>query len=391
MRLRRRCNGLLIALLCCLAPAPGQGLRAADWSCSPSLEVSEEYNSNLLLSSVYELEDFITRAIPRVQVEGETERNRFRFETSVPVEKYINHSGFDTVDNRSTVSLASQWLPTFATDLRAHFIKDTTFETELETAGLREDRADRMRYGFDLEGTYWWSERVSLAVSGALEKSNFPDGPYPDALRSRAGLNPAWVIRPGRTAGLYASYAHTDYDTSTTIQTVTGTVYWQEDWTERVRSTLGVGYFYTWTDRKAFGIESEDDGFVFDATLDYSWTERFSLLLSAGSNQYDTVDARSIVRTYVQVSPRYQFSPVLSSGLDFGYDFTTESGLLGRDTHYPRVSAFVRWEFIPHLFLRFYGGYGNLRTARDTGDTTADRFRAGVAVQAHWPRLLANH
>jgi len=385
-----RWKTLLITLLGCVLPVPWQGLHAADWSCSPSIGVAEEYNSNILLGSIFELEDFVTRVNPGVRVAGITEQTQFEFDTTLPVEKYIEHDGFDTIDNRTIVSLKNQWTPVYSTDLGAHFIKDTTFETELLEAGLREDRADRMRYGFDLQGGYLSSERASFAIRGSMEKSLFPDGPYPDTLRWRAGLNPAWILSPDKTIGLNVDYSDADYSNSTTIRTVTGLIYWEHEWSEKHDYAIGAGYYYTWINREAFDIKTQDDGFLFNLALNNAWTERFSTVFSAGSNQYDTVNASSVVRTYVQTSLRYLFSVALSCGLDLGYSFTTESGTLGRDTHYVRVEPSVRWAFTSNVSLRFYGGYGNLRADRDTGERTADRFRAGIALDAEWPRLLAN-
>ena len=353
MYLRPRCKALLIALLGCVLPVPWQGLHAADWSCSPSIEIAEEYNSNILLGSIYELEDFITRVTPGVGVVGIAEQTQFLFDSTFPAEIYIKHDGFNTIDNRSLLSLRNQWTPVYSTNLGAHFIKDTTFETELETTGLREDRTDRMRYGFDVEGGYLSSERASFTISGSVEKSHFPDARQPDALRWRVGLNPARILTPGKTIGLNVDYSNTDYDTSTTIQTVSGTVYWQHELSEKAHYSVGAGYYYTWINREAFGLKSEDDGFLFNVALDNSWTERFSTVLSAGSNQYDTVDARSVVRTYAQASLRYRFSLAVSGGLAFGYSFSTESGLLGKDSHYLRVEPSVRWEFTTQRVLAF--------------------------------------
>jgi hypothetical protein len=270
-------------------------------------------------------------------------------------------------------------------------VKDTTLESELEAAGLQAFRRDRYRYGLDLSNSISLSETASLALSGSAEKSDYPDGQYPDGLSWEAGLNPTWMFSPANTLGLNTFYSTSDYEDSSTVRRVSAVLYWLHDWSEKDHFTLGGGYFHTWTEFERADLDTTDDGFLFNLELKRAWTETFSTVLSAGREEYDTVDARSVTRTYARTTLSYAFSPVLSSSCAIGYDFNTHSGVFGEDTHYFRVSPSVRWRLAENVSLSLAGAYENWRPESGGEDRTNDRYRTWFALLWEWPRLLASN
>ena len=392
MTLDRRIGALLLTGIACTLTCLGPGSQAADWSLSPSLEIGGEYNSDVLLSSEGNFEDYIFRGKPALQVLGMTQKTKFLFDSVLIGEKYFQEPGFDTVDTNTRVSLSHQWTPSLSTDLSTTFVKDTTLETELEAAGLQTARSDRFQYGLDLSSSISLSETASLGLSGSAEKSDYPDGQYPEELSWEAGLNPAWMFSPANTLGLNTFYSSSDYEDSSTVRTVSAVLYWLHDWSEKDHFTLGGGYFHTWNEIKEPNLETTDDGFLFNLEFNRAWTESFSTVLSAGRDQYDSVDARSVTRNYARTTLNYVFSPVLSSSCAIGYDFNTQSGTFGEDTHYFRVAPSVRWRLAENVSLSVSGAYEHSRTeAEVSDDRTDDRYRAWLALLWQWPRLLASN
>ncbi len=387
----RRIGAVLLTGLVCTLTCLGPGSQAADWSFSPSLEMDGEYNSDVLFSSEGEFDDYIFRGKPALQVIGMTEQTRFIFDSVVIGEKYAKNSGFDTVNYNIVPSLSHQWTPSLSTELSSTFVKDTTMESELEAAGLQADRSDRLRYGLDLSNSFFLSETASLALQGSVEKNDYPDGTYPELLSWEAGLNPSWMFSPRNTLGLNSGYSFSDYKNTSTIQRVSAVAYWLHEWSEKDHFTLSGGYYYTWSERDDPVLETTDSGFLFNLELQRSWTESFSTVLSAGSDQYNTVDATSVTTVYGRAAMSYAFSPVLSSGCTLGYDFNTQNGASGVDSHYFRVIPSLRWRLADNVALSLSGAYETRRTESDDRGETGDRYRTWLTLLWQLPRLLASY
>jgi len=383
---------VFVWLLACQPP----DLRAAEWSLSPSLEVGGEYNSSVLLGSGREIEDFVTRGKPRVEILAATERNRLLLDAGLTGEKYIKNGGLDTVDSENRASWTRYWTPAFSTQLGGTFSKDTTLETELEAAGLRADRRDRYRFGGDLGGTLLLSDTANVALSGAFSANRYPEGDYPDYRQWQVGLDPALKINPRDTVGVAVYHSDSDYEDTGRVRAVSGTVYWRRNWTETDSLTVGAGYYYSWLDLRALTIpglprppdqEETEGGFLVDIALNRAWTERLSTTVSAGRQQYDSVDAGTVERTYVRTSASYLLTPLLALLLNLGWDYHTQVGDSGQDSYYLRALPSLRWQIGKDTFLTWGAGYERVeRQGGGEGDT--ERYRGWVTLLRRWPNLL---
>ena len=119
---------VLVVLYC-------NGAFAADWSFTPSVTLSELYNSNITFSSTSAPGvpggDFITKLKPVLSVTGQTETTVFQFNTDTTGETYLKNPKYDTVNTDTSASLTELWTPRFSTDANFTFYHDYTLENAL--------------------------------------------------------------------------------------------------------------------------------------------------------------------------------------------------------------------------------------------------------------------
>lgn len=404
----------LILSFLCLPLLFGGVTRAADWSFTPGIKASEEYNDNVLFTKKDTLEDFVTSIRPNMQLLGKTEETQLRLDSTIIYENYKRYGHLNTIDTDNKLSLDHQWSPKFLTTLTGTFKKDKILETELQRAGQVRTRGTRYRHGFDLSGTYALSDVLSLTVDGGMTFSRYRKGMYPDLDLWQVNVNPVWAINPRDKVGLFINYYDADYKGTSTIKTSTNSLYWRRDLSDTTYFVLGAGYRFTWT---RYGVQNirlslnpdicpecpliyklvkeektgEDSGFIFNFELNNDWTERFSTVVNAGKEHYDAVDARGIDRKYIRMTLKYRLSEKISSNCQFGYDRTSEESSTGVDTDYLRIAPYLSWKISENLSLKLGGSYEYSQEKIKSGGYGRDRFRGWITVSYKYPRLLANH
>ena len=384
---------------------------AADWSINPGISAMGEYNDNVLFSHVSKIDDFIARIIPRIRIQGKTEKTLVSLDSLVTVEEYFNNSQLDTVLTSNEALFQRQWNPKFLTRLRGTFAKDETLEEELEAAGQPGLRRTRYRYGFDASGRYGLSETVSLTVGGGPDYNNYPDGPYPDLNSWQVYLNPAVAMDPKDSVGLLINYNDADYKDSSTIRTISGSLYYRRDLSKTTYFVLGGGYRYSWSRYSrqyvTYSVDpdtgliviipvqkrvsSGDGGFIFNAELDNDWTDRFSTVASAGKKHYDSTDAISTDLTYVRVIFKYRWTDTISSNLRLSYDTTSEVGPGSQDNDNIRVEPYLSWALGSNLSVKLGGSYRYDNEDARPESYDIQRLRGWLTISYSYPRLMANH
>ena len=399
----------------CLSLFFGGVTRAADWSFSPGIEASEEYNDNVLFTEKDTLEDFVTSIKPSMQLLGKTEQTKLQFDSTIIDENYKRYGHLNTINTNNKFSLDHQWSPKFLTTLTGTFRKDDILETELERAGQVRTRGTRYQHGFDLSGTYALSDVLSLTMGGGETFSRYRKGQYPDLNLWQVNVNPVWAINPRDRVGLFINYYKADYKDISTIKTSTNSLYWRRDLSDTTYFVLAAGYRFTWS-KTRYGVqkirfsvdpdtglfivdlveekqtdEEEDSGFTFDFELNNDWTDRFSTVINAGKEHYDAVDARGIDRKYIRMTLKYRLSETVSSNCRLGYDRTSEETSGGEDTDYFRIAPYLSWKITENLSLRLNGSYEYSQEKTKSRDSDRDRFRGWITISYKYPRLLANH
>lgn len=408
MLLRSLAATLSLLGLCIFVPVSAYPV---DWSVKPRIGAMQEYNDNILFNSRYKIDDFITKLIPRIDIKGLTETNSLLVETAVIGEKYIDNSNLDTINTINRLILRHSWNERFFTKVEGRFIKDKTLESELEAAGLRGFRKTRYLYGFDAAGRYSLNERLSMTFGGGPHYSHYPDGPYPDQDTWHIYLDPALALDSRDSIGLLTDFEHADYESSTTVKTLSSSIYYRRRIGETSRFVLGGGYRHTWASYKSIylglGIDPEsgryisvplrkkrsghEGGFIFNSELNNDWTERFSTRITAGREHYNSVDVRSIDLTYLRSTFQYKWTETISSNLGLSYYNTVEDGPGDRNTDNIKIEPFISWSVTQNLILKFGGAYRYEKEDNRRGHENIDRFKGWIAFSYEYPRFLSNH
>jgi hypothetical protein len=396
----------LIAFGLAWALLQGSPSRAAEWTVTPSISITEEYDSNVLFDETDVIDDLITRVTPRFEGRRDTETGSVAFDAVLFGEKYALNPELDTINGNGQASWTRTWSPRFQTVLNALFARDQTLDAQLDEAGVISAREDRYRYAAD--GTAIWalSERWSLGGSLAGRFSQYPDGRSPDLLVFQGALNPAWQVTERDTGGVVLAFSHADYENNTLDRTVSGSLSWERKLTEMDRFSLQAGYRYTWLDQEIlFGrlvvkpdgtlgirisnriLSSTDGGFVFSGRSDRDWTPKLRTSLSAGREHTNTSDATSLDRTYIRTSTQFRLTERAALRADLGYDYSTELGGVVENTHYFRGAPSLRYELTPHVSLTVGCSYEYVVEDRRADSFSRDRFKTWISLSSTWPKL----
>lgn len=391
-------------------PCQGNPPRAADWYVTPSLDLSEEYNSNVLFNRFNKLDDFITHVRPRFQGMRDMEASQWKFDVSLNGEKYVSNSALDTLDYNANGSWTETWSPRFQTSFSTLFAHDQTLNTEIEEIGIVSAREDRYRYGADGSGVFSLSERWSLGGGLSARYNDYPDGQSPNLTLLQGNVNPRWQVNERDTAGAVLVFSNADYDNDTLDRTLSANLSWERRLSESNLFSLQAGYRYTSLDQEQFFrrlvlrpngtlgfrlVSREenftDGGFVFSGRLVKDWSERLKTAVSAGREHTNASDATAVDRNYIRTTTGFKLTERTSLDADLGYDFTTRLGTTDEDTHYFRASPSLGYQLTPHLVLRVACSYEYALDDRDVDPFSRNRFKTWVALSTNWPRLWGNH
>ncbi|MCU0588412.1 MAG: hypothetical protein MUF52_09670 [Syntrophobacteraceae bacterium] len=405
MHLTGAIRGLMISSLAWLL-LQGGSAGGAEWYLTPSITLSEEYNSNVLFSRSNKLDDFITRVSPALEGRRDTETSRMGLEMVLNGEKYVLNPELDSIDGSARASWAHSWTPRLETTLNTLVARDQTLDTELEETGVFAARRERNRLGAD--GAVGWAltERWSLGASFLARHDHYPDGGALDLTALTGGISPSWRITERDTGGLVLSLSRADYENSTLDRTASAGLSWERKLSEANRLSVQAGYRYTFLDQDVLapilfqgpdgspGIRVErrsesltDQGLTFGVRLEKDWGPRTATSLSAGRDHASTADATSVDRTYVRATTRFRLTERTSLRADLGYDLSTELGGIERDTHYIRGAPSLSYQVTPHLSVTLGAAYEHAYEDRPVDSFSRNRLRTWISLSSSWPRL----
>lgn len=388
---------------------------AVDWSLTPSVTLSEQYDSNVRFSKGPvpngSKSDFITNLIPVISVTGETEQTKFRFDTTTTAQAYVNNPHYDTINTDTKAVLTRQWTPRFSTDTNFGFIHDWTLEDQLQQAGIRTVRTERFRYDGGMGAKYAMSESWMLAVGGRAGQTDYPSGSLPNLLTAGGSITPVWAVNAKNNIGLSSSFDHADFKNTSTIDNFSEMLYWENLVNETTSFKLGAGYQFTTIDFKTrvpifvipglpfyyFAekpVTAHESSPVFIASLKKDWTERFSTNLMASAEEYNDANARSFQKTSFRGSARYLLSELTTLGFDAAYDFNTQTAQGDEQINYYSLTPSIQRNLSESFILTLAGSYEH-QTDKDFGvvgtEASVERFRTWAQLTYKWPRFFASH
>ena len=370
-------------VLLCFASSWG-----SDWAISPRINISEEYNDNILFDrEKQELDDWVTYVRPGVEGTYRTEKLRLSLDSGLEIEKYIDYDEYDTTDHNHRMALSCALSKTLGLKAGGYFREDTTLESELAEEGLLVRREDRRKFGGNLGFTYVFSTRVSLSGGWTRRYTEYPDDPwyYDDRRGDTLDLAPQYVLSPKTKLFLQMAYTKTEYDTQINdcITNYNIKPSFRRDFAEDYYVSGGAGYRYT--EHETVIWDDDTDGFVFDLSFHKNW-KKASMTLLASRDQYSSVDRRSVERDRLTLRGTYRLLARLRTSV--AATFRINRVERGEDYDYYTLSPSVSYVLTPTIILKVYADYSEYGY-EDDSDWDRERFRAGLTLDCTWPRLLS--
>ncbi len=387
---------------------------AADWSFTPSVTFSEEYDSNITFSSTFPpgvpKGDYITCLEPVFSIMGETDTTKFLFATDTTGEKYIENPSFDTINTNTYTSLTELWSPRFTTDANFRFIHDYTLENELETSGIATQKTERYQYNAGGDVKYAITGDLNLQAAGSYIDTMYPSHPsgLPDYNAYTVTVTPVWSISPRMDIGLSSNFVRQDYPSfSAEMNTVTEMIYWKRLLTPTTSLGLSAGYYYTWTSYVTQVVmyippglpvlatvpgSGSGSGPAAAANLKQDWSQRFSTTLMAGRSQYDDPYARSFAKTCVGLSASYRLSELTTVNLRATYDMDDQITQGNLNIDYIYIGPVIEQRISENIIARLRGSY-ELQTNSNTGGSpyNINRYIVWIELTYKLPRLWSSH
>ena len=406
---------LFIPAFICVFALKSDDAFAADWSFSPSATLSQTYDSNFRFTPTsipgVSKGDFITSFSPVVSITGETEQTKFQFDTNTTAQAYFKNPDFDTINTNTTASLTEDWSQRFSTSANLGLIHDWTLEDQLQASGIVAQKVERYLYSGGLGGKYDLNESLSLTASGLFAKTIYPSGTLPDSDAYQGTITPIWALTERDNIGLSNSLSYTDYNNATTVKTITEMFYWQRILSETLNVKLSGGYYFTTVDYVIPTLEfipippfirivnrpftTNDTAPVFGVDLNKDWSERFSTTLSAGSQQYSDVNARSFDSTFISCTGQYKLSERTTVNLVVRYNMNNQISQGSEKIDYYIINPSIERSLTENFSVRLSGSYENESDKNYGGvagtNLNYDRFRTWVDLIYKWPRFFASH
>jgi len=405
----------MVLMVACSASGSG-----ADWAFSPSVKISESYDSNIDFRFDQPEGDFISSIRPNFRLSAQSDEDQLSLDSTLNGLIYVKHPQLNRVETHNNGSWDRRWSERFSSQLGVSFIKTTALESQLEEAGIGTTLADQYACNLQVGGSYALSERHKLSLTGSTGRTWYPSqqSNLPDADSAQGRLALAWKLDEVTTIGLenlysfkhYGGFSDDSFVDWQNVQFVRPALYWEYAFSETMSLTVGAGYRRTEIDicytfpvidllapdqpaisRRTFTTAKRSDSYDFWGTVTKQWSKRLSSSLQAGRDQYSDVDGVTYNHIFLGFGFDYRLSELTQVGIDWRYDSNSgiERGL--NETHYFRVSPTVARKLTRDLTLRLGGSYQlQTRKALSPDNTdSADRMLIWAELVWYLPRLLA--
>ena len=429
---------------------------AADWSLSSNIGVLEQYNSNTRFARQEYEDDWMTKIVPELEIAAVTEKGAFSVDGRAVLKDYYDQNYLDEVTGDISANYSHAWNPVFETALMAGMQKDNTLEKEFVESGYVSTLEDRHIMSLGISSRYNWSESFLIHADTDLSRGVYPDKGFSDFYNWSLNLTTEKVLNLNNKVGLRIGYSGarhdglkktyddnllmlrglpvmivTDERGEINICQLTGSLFWNRALSARHNFSCGVGWRRTRTDwaptNRYFTIKETgervrffdaftgnpvnpltgeyteplvpeekctDDGLIFNVSLEVKWSERFSAVLSAGSDFIFSVDARAMDKISLGASFSYRISERFNTNMTITYNLNSQEGSdLYHDTssHSLIISPAVRWRMSDRLNLSMRGSYDYFESESDTDQYDIERYIVSVGLDWSWPRIVSNN
>lgn len=358
---------------------------AAELAFTPRLELTQEYNNNILFTEENTVSDMETRIKPEFHAAVAEENYSLTGGGFLRVREYWDENVFDTVEYSMDLSAAIQPIPRLEARASGSYLKDTTLESEIEATGLVLTRNDRWKTEGSAGLGYLVGERATLDFDATYRRVEYEDRDLVDYEATALEVSFIRVMKNERDA-ISALFYAADYDFDrNTTNDYGGILGYRYQITERGALQLAGGARFTRsrveTPRRTF--REDEWGGLADIAL--SWeSETGSVHLGYVLELAPTGRGEAIEKHRGYITVAYRFSERITGKVYSDY-FDSKSleddPRIDENLFRARPSLIVRLS--ERIWARLSYEHARLRNNRD--DTSAIRDRVYLSVTATWP------
>ena len=165
-------KNLLVAFSTLLIFSTSMAL-SAELSLQTSIGLKQEYNDNILYTRSDEKDDFISYAIPSIDLSYITEILKLSALASWEGLLYWKNSDLNTINQRYGLNGRYRLTERWSVSADGRYVKDTTLDSQLEETGVVGKRQDRDRFNVGAGLDYAISERINIGSDYEFQKTDY--------------------------------------------------------------------------------------------------------------------------------------------------------------------------------------------------------------------------
>lgn len=376
----------LIAVACTLLVLFTSWGVSAEIRWTPKLYLFAVYDDNVFFDRTNDTEeDYIYNVEPRLRIDYQQELTRWQAEGRVLLRRYQDFDELDDENYRFDFDGDTRVSERFKVKGSYEFIKDSTFDSELEETGRIFAREDRFSHKAMLIPNFDVTERLNIGVSGRYRDVEYDSDTKVDYYVWDVGLPirrklateiDTVYIQPGFTR------RETDTRRSNSYNFRIG---WDRDTTERLNLNFSVGVRYTEDELLATGEEENNWGGLGNLILNYIF-ETGDLKLDIYHDLLNTANGDLVNVSRVLADLRWYFTERLGVLLRGRYYYTrTEGEDDNTDTQYIEAGPDIFYHLTrEHIFFVGYQYSQDYQNDLDT-DKRAERNRIWAGFRFNFP------
>jgi hypothetical protein len=373
-------------------------VRGAEYIVAPSLELRETYDDNVYYRNV---DDFEHRISPALALGIRTETAEAQTDVTVKISEYQNNNELSTVDEYYNFSGTLLPHPRLQLGLSGNYIRDHTFTSALEEAGIVAERKRRTSARAQPSLVMAITERDRVEFLYLFNNTEYSYEDYPDYYAHYLSL--AWIhalLNERTSLFLQTNGGRIDFDLPSkdgTQEVVQGIVGVAHQLSETLQASIKAGVSYTrskypktevvfvppifFTTRTTTEKDT-DITYLLDGVLNWR-LERFKFSLEVKRDLYPSIFGELVTRDRINGTLQYSWTEKFSSRLWSSYIFSETDGLNRKEkqeTFYLRPSLNYRLGDHSELLV----GYDFTRSRDKVAKDTDHRNRVFIELRVAW-------
>lgn len=274
-----------------------QGVRVGGFIVSPSIELSEEYNDNVLTADDGELDSFITRIAPELMVRSDFSRHAVSLEAGAEAALFHSSSDDNYLDYFTRFRGRADVTRETRVDTMIGYVHGSEARGDVDSINGAEEPTEFDEFRFDLSGEYKGG-KIRLRPFGGLQYRAYEDTDLlsggsadesdRDRWRKEGGAEVGYEFLRGYEAFVRGSFYDVDYDDSLRrngdpnrdSDGFRGLAGVNVDLTRLIEMSAGFGY-----ETRNFKSDFYDDYDGFTANVDFNWFVTRLTTVRAGLNR----------------------------------------------------------------------------------------------------------